>query len=110
MKQGLLYSQIGYDIGDPMKACFCADTENALRDAYFEVVYLDTGEKKSAKPECFGEKWKRWWWELDFSGIKRPCEIIIKLYSGGDEIEHSDPVPVGYNLVWDRTILSLIHI
>lgn len=104
MKQGLLYSQIGYDIGDPMKACFCADTENALRDAYFEVVYLDTGEKKSAKPECFGEKWKRWWWELDFSGIKRPCEIIIKLYSGGDEIEHSDPIPVGYNLVWDRTI------
>lgn len=104
MKQGLLYSQIGYDIGDPMKACFCAETENALKDAYFEVVFLDTGEVKSAKVECFGEKWKRWWWQLDFSGIRRPCEIIIKLYSEGSEIEHSEPVPVGYNLIWDRTI------
>lgn len=104
MKQGLLYSQIGYDIGDPMKAYFRAEAEDVLEDAYFEIIYLDTGEVQSAKPECFGEKWKNWWWVLDFSGIGRPCEIIIKLYSRQAEIEHSDPITIGYNLIWDRTI------
>lgn len=68
MKQGLLYSQIGYDIGDPMKAYFRAETKDALKEAYFEVICLDNGEARSAKPECFGENGRAGGGSLIFQG------------------------------------------
>ena len=104
MKQGLLYSQIGYDIGDPMKAYFRSNEEEALKDSYFEVVFLDTGDVKRGKPQLWGEKWKSYWWILDFKEIDRTCEIIIKLYSDGEEIERSTPIKIDYNMIWDSTI------
>lgn len=43
MKQGLLYSQIGYDIGDPMKAYFRSTEEEALKDSYWWIVAPNSG-------------------------------------------------------------------
>ena len=107
MKQGLLYSQIGYDIGDPMKAYFRSDTQDALKDAYFEVTFLDTGDVKKGIPAFWGQKWKSYWWILDFAGIDRTCEFIIKLYSDGKEIERSTPIKADYNMIWDTTIKTV---
>ena len=107
MKQGLLYSQIGYDIGDPMKAYFRSDAQDTLKDAYFEVTFLDTGDVKRGIPAFWGQKWKSYWWILDFAGIDRTCEFIIKLYSDGKEIERSTPIKADYNMIWDTTIKTV---
>lgn len=62
MKKGLLYSQIGYDIGDPMKAYFRSDAPDALKeDSYFEIIFSDNGDVKRYTPKFWGEKWKSYW-------------------------------------------------
>lgn len=109
MRQGLLYSQIGYDIGDPMKAYFRSDRKEALgENAYFTVVNQANEETFSHKPSFFGEKWNTYWWVLDFSGIQEPCTIKIHLFDDSNvEIKTSSPIQIDFNLIWNKTIKSV---
>ena len=103
---GLLHSQIGYDIKDPMRALVRSSKEDFLSEKdMFEVFDATSGKTiMEGTPKLWGELWGIYWWEIDFSGIETPGIYEIKVKSGNKMIVKSDSFKVGYNILWEETI------
>ena len=107
MIYGLLISQIGYDLYDPMQAIYRAEKKDFLSgEAYFEIADIVSAElvKKEAV-EYWGEIWKTHWWVLDFTGLAGG-EYEIMLYDGDNLVEIAS-FEVGNNLLWNITAVPV---
>ncbi len=101
---GLLYSQIGYDLGCPMRAVMRGATSDArwvLRRAATDEVVLE------GPVVYWGELWHSHWWVADFSALMEAGEYRIGLASVGKEIAATEPFRVGPHLLWDETIQAV---
>jgi len=107
MKHGLLISQIGYDLYDPMRGIYRAEEKDYLNDeAYFKITDISADEVvKKAPVEYWGEIWKTHWWVLDFTGLDGG-EYKIELYNG-EELTDSVSFEVGNNLLWQKTAIPV---
>ncbi len=104
LREGILYSQVGYDIGDAMKAYYRVDGNFGYKAIDFEVADEKGKILSSGDGICFGEKWGSQWWIYDFSTISSPCQITITAKSKNKIIDKSLPIDVGYNIIWDKAI------
>ncbi len=101
---GFLYSQIGYDIGDPMRALIRSDDRARVSDgASFAVADADGKEIASGPVRYWGHAWKTHWWELDFSGVAESGEYVITVTDRGETMYTSEPVRIGEHVVWDAS-------
>jgi len=102
---GFLYSQIGYDIHEPMRALVRGPERGHLpENTVFEIVDEASAEiVRSGAVSYWGELWKSHWWIVDFSGIERAGAFRIIVKSGGLTILTSDPVRVETDLLWNET-------
>jgi hypothetical protein len=107
---GLLYSQIGYDLKDPMRALIrSTNPEFIIAGTSYVIQDCQTGEGVfQGEVRRWGELWKSNWWEMDFSVIDQPGEYQILVKDGEHEILHSDPFKVGQYLLWKETIPMVV--
>ena len=105
---GFLYSQIGYEPGDPMRALIRADHKDHLSENS-EFVLEDKKQNvcKKGEIEYWGEKWDIHWWEIDFSGIKTPGKYRIKVIDNDEIVYSSEFFSVERNLLWRKTIKTV---
>ena len=103
---GFLYSQIGYDLKDPMKAIIRSNSEDYIKDGtVFALLDAKSGKSSlSGKVEKWGPKWKSFWWLIDFSGLDREGEYKIAVSYDGKTVLKSGPFPVGPHILWDKTV------
>ncbi|TFH05557.1 MAG: hypothetical protein E4H09_01805, partial [Spirochaetales bacterium] len=107
---GFLYSQIGYDMGDPMRALIRSTKAGSIgQGATFEANRLEDGE--IGKPTLtgpvryWGEVWHSHWWEIDFSGIAQAGTYEITVSDpAGERLYRSDPIPVDTEILWNATV------
>ncbi|GCE27285.1 hypothetical protein KDA_27690 [Dictyobacter alpinus] len=106
---GLLYSQIGYDLKDPMRALIRSTNPAYVPEgALFEIIDNTTGRVVLQKKVSYwGELWRSTWWELDFSELDCAGEYLICVKVGTDELCKSEPIKVARNLLWDETIQTV---
>jgi hypothetical protein len=106
---GLLYSQIGYDLGCPMRAMFRSTERDALPpDARFAVRDVASGDDVLTGPAAYwGELWGSHWWAADFSALDREGEYRVALRAGEREIVASETFRVGPHLLWEETIRAV---
>jgi len=103
---GLLYSQIGYDLGNPMRAIL----RNTARDgvppaAVFKVLEIDSAHcAYQGQVEYWGETWGSHWWVMDFSALNFPGTYRLIVSDAGQELYASDAFKVERNLLWRETI------
>lgn len=106
---GLLYSQIGYDLGDPMRALIRSTLGDYVqKGSTFQVLDINTSDTVcSGEIKYWGEAWKSHWWEADYSGINKAGEYILQIKFAGQVIMASEPFKVGQNLLWNETIKAV---
>lgn len=102
---GLLYSQIGYDIGDPMRAVVRSDDRSTFSaQAYFRLE--DSAGKPAAEGALvyWGEKWGTHWWTADFSGLNQAGEYTLRILEGEREVLRGEGLRVGNNILWEESV------
>jgi hypothetical protein len=106
---GLLYSQIGYDLGDPMRAVVrSSDPRHLTEQARFELRDAQTGQIILAGPVTrWGEKWGSSWWIADFSEVQQAGEYNLHILVEDLEIFMGGPIRVGPNLLWTESIVKV---
>ncbi|MDC7235881.1 MAG: hypothetical protein PQJ58_21845 [Spirochaetales bacterium] len=102
----LLYSQIGYDTGDPKKIFMRSSTAlSDLESAYFEVThYGNYNVPFKGTLHYWGECWGSYWWVLDISEFNGTGEFFIRIYKEGHLLHQSSCFRIGDNLLWDETV------
>ncbi len=103
---GLLTSQIGYDLGLPMRALVRGPLGTLPTEgARFRVEGADgspSAAQEGAVP-FWGELWGSAWWIADFSGISETGAYRLIVSVDAEECFRSEPFDVGPNLLWERT-------
>uniref|UniRef100_A0A7C4PME7 Uncharacterized protein n=1 Tax=Anaerolinea thermolimosa TaxID=229919 RepID=A0A7C4PME7_9CHLR len=111
MKQinGLLYSQIGYDLGCPMRAIIrSTDPSYVPEGSHFVVKNAETGETAWQGPlYCWGTIWQSTWWIMDFSQITLPGRYQISVERPGVEPLTSGIFEIGDQLLWSKSIIPV---
>lgn len=109
MMSGLLYSQIGYDRNDPMRALIRSTNPHHVKEDVAFVVNRLHGEEAVVRGPVvpWGEKWGSFWWVMDFSGIDVDGEYQLVVHKQGDPWLVSQPFPVGEDLLWKQTIVPV---
>jgi hypothetical protein len=106
---GLLYSQVGYDLGDPMRT-IVRSTQADFISAAARFTLLDNQSRQcvlTGPVTHWGEKWGSSWWVADFSTIQQPGEFVLQILDGEREVLASDPLRIGANLLWDESVVKV---
>ena len=122
---GLLYSQIGYDLGDPMRAIIRGGSRDHIPDGTtFEVHQADGSLAADARASedgiapgaasstgevrYWGAVWHGHWWEIDFSAIAEPGSYVISVTAPDTSgIYTSEPIRVARSLLWQETVVPV---
>lgn len=106
---GFLYSQIGYDIKDPMRALVRSFDRNFLSEkAAFKIVDSQTNNFiLQGNVKYWGEIWNIHWWEIDFSSINNPGNYKIIVEEESRIVLVSEAFKAGENLLWNETIKTV---
>jgi hypothetical protein len=102
---GLLYSQVGYDIGEPKRAIVRGHSINFLTED--AVLRLISNKKNEILFETdfkyWGEIWGSHWWAADFSGFEKPGNYDVNVFDGGKVIFSGEGLQIGERILWNST-------
>lgn len=102
---GLLYSQIGYEQGKPVRIIVRLPKENLLnREAICRLLPVKPGKDYQAPLVYWGEIWKSHWWVAGFNGIEDPGEWNIEIYNDKISVLRAKGLIVARDILWDKTI------
>jgi hypothetical protein len=111
---GFLTSQVGYDLGDPKRALIRSYREDYVPEGAGYRVVPVTAEDAATAPvlagevRYWGEAWHAHWWEIDFTDLEEAGSYVIDVRTpGGETLFTSDPVEIGDNLLWERTVEAI---
>jgi hypothetical protein len=102
---GLLYSQIGYEPGYPVRIVVRLPEKELLNEpAVCRLVA--TGQEKELETDCvyWGEIWKSHWWVAEFADMKETGEWDVEIWDAGRCVLRDKGLKVVKNLLWDRTL------
>jgi len=107
-QNGILSSQLGYDLGYPIRVMIRSNQSDYLsNDAIFEVVNMENESVLSGQVEKWGKKWEAYWWVADLSREKNPGDYIVKIKNKDQPQLISDTIEIGRNLLWTRCFQTI---
>ena len=99
----IMSSQIGYDLGDPMRAILRADQSDVMPpDATFAVTDAEGATVLEGPLRHWGEKWQCHWWIADFSSLKHAGTYTLRIKDSSGTTIASDPIQVGARQLWSK--------
>ncbi len=102
---GLLYSQVGYDLGEPKRIIVRGHSKNFLPEN--SVMRLMPARKTEMVFEAglkyWGEIWGSFWWVADFSVFEEPGKYDIVVSENGNDIFFGEDLKIGESLLWNST-------
>ena len=102
---GLLFSQVGYEKGLPVKIILRFPKKEILPDGANCLLIPTKNEKKyQTKLKYWGERWKSHWWIAEFKDVVEEGEWNIEIDNSGDVIFKDRGLKVGENILWDSTV------
>jgi hypothetical protein len=101
---GLLYSQIGYDLGLPMRALIRASARGHVSDnTPFALIDGHDATVLSGAVRYWGQIWGEHWWICDFSALNAPGDYTLRIGPPGDPLYPDAMISVGAHLLFERT-------
>jgi len=102
---GLLFSQIGYEMGNPVRIIVRLPQKEMLPESTSCVLRPSKNENRYETPfKYWGEIWKSHWWVADFFDINETGNWTIEVDSDGKILFRSKGLKVDKNILWDSTI------
>lgn len=100
---GFLVSQIGYDLGHPMRAIVRGPIATLSCDAHFEISRAaENGAILRGSVNWWGEIWGSHWWIADFSELDQAGEFQITIWDGAN-VRFEAKIESGAELLWEKT-------
>jgi hypothetical protein len=105
---GFLSSQIGYELGYPIRVLIRSDQSDYLsNDAIFNVVNMENESVMNGQVDKWGKKWESYWWTADLSQLKHQGSYIVKIKNKDHVLLTSDTIEVGRNLLWTQCFQTI---
>ena len=102
---GLLYSQIGYLPGWPVRIIIrLPKKENLSEDAICRLQPVVDGNKFEAPCIYWGEIWKSHWWVVEFTSMDKEGDWNIEVHSHRKCVFQATGLKVANNILWNETI------
>jgi len=103
---GLLFSQIGYEQGFPVRVIVrLPDNELLQEDAICLLIPANNEKKYEAQCTYWGEVWKSHWWVAEFIGIGEQGEWDVEIINQGECVMRDKGLRVAKDILWDATIV-----
>ena len=101
---GLLFSQVGYEPGLPVRVLVRLPVRELLPDsATCLLVPTSTGKQYLTECRYWGEIWKSHWWIAEFDSLGEGGEWDIEIKSGNAVVFRDSGLTVKRNILWDST-------
>jgi len=102
---GLLFSQIGYELGYPVRIVIRLPKKRLLPlKTTCTLNPVTSGKKYQTEFSYWGEIWKSHWWIADFRTIGEAGEWNIEVYNGNEILFSDSGLRVDKNVLWNATI------
>jgi len=102
---GLLFSQVGYEPGFPVKVLLRLPGKDNLSESSICKLIPSSKEKDYATPCIYwGEKWGSHWWVAEFKDMDESGEWAIEVHDGGNVLWRDTGLKVGKDILWNSTI------
>jgi hypothetical protein len=102
---GLLFSQIGYETGYPVRIVVRLPRKDLMSEsAICKLLPVLSGSELQTSCKYWGEIWKSHWWVAEFSGINEPGEWDIELHNEGKCVIRDTGLKIKKNILWDKTV------
>lgn len=102
---GLLFSQMGYEIGYPVRIIIRAPSAAFLpQNLECRLTALSQRKEYTAGFAYWGEIWKSHWWIAEFPGIQEEGEWLLEVTTGNQVIIKDTGLKTGKNILWDQTV------
>ena len=101
---GLLFSQVGYELGHPVKVMVRLPGKDLSDQATCRLTPAVHEKEYQANFRYWGSLWKSHWWIAAFEDIHEKGEWDIEVEDGGDVIFQDRGLKVAENILWDKTI------
>jgi hypothetical protein len=102
---GMLFSQLGYELGFPLRIVVRLPKKELLSED--AVCRLSPSENENEyKTGCiyWGQIWKSHWWVAEFNNINEEGNWNVEIISGGETVFRDSGLIVKKNIFWDSTI------
>ncbi len=107
-QNGILSSQLGYELGYPIRVMIRSNQSDYLsNDAIFEVVNMENESVINGQVDKWGKKWESYWWTADLSQLKHQGRYIVKIKNKDHVLLRSDTIEVGRNLLWAQCFQTI---
>jgi len=102
---GLLFSQIGYELGFPVRIVVRLPKKELLQGKTTCKLIPVSGEKTyETEFNYHSEIWKSHWWVADFRNIDEAGEWDMEVINGNECVFADRGLKVGKNILWKETI------
>jgi hypothetical protein len=102
---GLLFSQVGYELGLPVRIIVRLPKKELLLENSACRLIRESGETAYASAcEYWGSIWGSHWWTVDFNDINEAGEWAVEIHKGSDVLFRDTGLKVEKNILWNSTI------
>jgi hypothetical protein len=102
---GLLFSQIGYELGFPVRIIIRLPKKGLLSEnAICKLIPSGNEMKYETGCKYWGEIWGSHWWTVIFTGINESGEWAIEIVDNGENVFESHGLKVAENILWNSTV------
>ena len=102
---GLLFSQVGYESGFPVRVLVRLPKKDLLPEIV-NCVLIPIFHEKEYKTECkyWGEIWQSHWWVAEFTAIAEEGEWDVEIQNDKKTVFQDSGLKIKKNILWDSTI------
>ncbi|MBL7969121.1 MAG: hypothetical protein JNK09_19120 [Prolixibacteraceae bacterium] len=102
---GLLFSQLGYEPGLPVRIVLRLPKKELIQEKSTCLLLDHSGTKKHETAfNYWGEIWKSHWWIAEFAGLEDDSEWNVEVRSGSDCVFSDTGLIVRKNILWESTV------
>jgi len=102
---GLLFSQIGYELGFPVRIVVRLPKKEMLQGkTTCKLIPVSGGKPYETEFNYHSEIWRSHWWMADFRNIDEAGEWDIEVWNGNDCVFADCGLKVGKHILWNETI------
>ena len=103
---GLLFSQVGYEAGQPVRVVVRLPNKEALPPSAQCVLASVADSKKIQQAPCayWGELWRSHWWVAEFPPTVEAGEWGVSIQNKGNVLMEDSGLSIGKDILWNETI------
>lgn len=102
---GLLFSQVGYEAGMPVRIVIRLPAKNDLPEgSVCRLIPSGRVPGYSASCDYWGMAWDSHWWVAEFTGIDESGNWAVEIHSDGEVLWRATGLTIKKDVLWDSTI------